>query len=232
MNAKAHIDHLVIAAATLEEGLRWCKDTLGVTPGPGGAHALFGTHNLLVRLQSMKHPLAYLEIIAIDPSAVPARDPGLRRWFDLDATSIRQQLRHAGPQLLHWVVSVPDVTSSVVALHTLGIERGTVIEASRPTTQGLLRWKITVRDDGQRLYGGVLPTLIEWGAEHPARTLTGPSLELRSLRLQHPQADQLVSALKVIGMHDLPVFEGPPRLSVELATEQGTPLWLHHDEPA
>ena len=34
------VDHLVIAAATLDEGVAWCEATLGVTPGPGGRHAI------------------------------------------------------------------------------------------------------------------------------------------------------------------------------------------------
>jgi hypothetical protein len=44
------VDHLVIAAASLEEGVAWCEATLGVTPGPGGEHPLMGTHNRLLRI--------------------------------------------------------------------------------------------------------------------------------------------------------------------------------------
>jgi hypothetical protein len=29
---KAHVDHLVVGAASLEEGVRWCQLTLCVTP--------------------------------------------------------------------------------------------------------------------------------------------------------------------------------------------------------
>ena len=56
----ARIDHLVVAAPTLEDGVAWCEATLGVTPGPGGAHALFGTQNRLLRLSSNDHRQAYL----------------------------------------------------------------------------------------------------------------------------------------------------------------------------
>jgi hypothetical protein len=42
---KTQIDHLVIVAKTLEQGVQWCEATLGVTPGAGGEHALYGTHN-------------------------------------------------------------------------------------------------------------------------------------------------------------------------------------------
>lgn len=28
------LDHLVVAAASLAQGVQWCETTLGVTPGP------------------------------------------------------------------------------------------------------------------------------------------------------------------------------------------------------
>ena len=227
---KARIDHLVVAAASLDEGVRWCQGTLGVTPGPGGAHALFGTHNRLVRLKSAAHPLAYLEIIAIDPSVTPTRDTQLRRWFDLDIPYIHQQLEQSGPQLLHWVASVPDIADSVADLHALGIDRGRVIEASRPGPQGMLRWKMTVRDDGQRLFGGALPSLIEWGTEHPALSMNEPAIALNALTLQHPQAEQLQSALAAIGFDGLTVTHGLPALSAALTLADGSSLHLSHTE--
>jgi hypothetical protein len=230
MSLKAHIDHLVIAAASLDDGVRWCENTLGITPGPGGSHALFGTHNRLLRLRSPAHPLTYLEIIAIDPLARPTRDAHLARWFDLDDPVIHEQLREEGPQLLHWVARVHDLEASVAAWHALGIDRGAIVEASRPSAQGELRWKITVRDDGQRLFNGTLPTLIEWGVEHPALAMTGPSLDLLSLGLRHPRADQLKSALTAIGLDAIPVTAGTPALFAELASENGTRLQLTHDE--
>lgn len=232
LTKKPHIDHLVIAAASLNEGVRWCENTLGMTPGPGGAHALFGTHNRLVRLKSAAHPLAYLEIIAIDPSVRPTRDSPLRRWFDLDLPSLRQQLQQTGPRLLHWVASVPDMPSCLADLHALGIDRGRVIDASRPTPHDLLQWKITVRDDGQRLFGGALPTLIEWGSEHPALSMAEPVITLRSLSLQHPQTAQLQSALAAIGLDTLSVTNGPPGLSAELTLADGSSLFLSHAEAA
>ena len=57
------LDHLVVAAATLAEGVAWCERTLGVTPGPGGRHPLFGTHNRLLKIESEAFALAYLDII-------------------------------------------------------------------------------------------------------------------------------------------------------------------------
>ena len=158
------LDHLVILAATLPEGVAWCEATFGVALAPGGEHPLMGTHNRLLNISSPAHPRAYLEVIAINPGATPARAAGARRWFDMDNEALQAQLHQTGPQLAHWVAQVPDITQAVAALAAQGIDRGRVLAASRPTPHGLLSWQISVRDDGQRLFGGGLPTLIEWGA--------------------------------------------------------------------
>ena len=161
------VDHLVVGAATLEQGVAWCEATLGVMPGPGGKHPLMGTHNRLLAIGSPAFPRAYLEIIAIDPqAAAPAR----RRWFDLDDPALRAALA-AGPRLIHWVARCDDAVAECAALAAAGIDRGEVLQAERDTPRGLLRWRISVRDDGQRLAGGALPTLIEWGDTHPADSL-------------------------------------------------------------
>lgn len=213
----AQLDHLVVAAATLDEGVAWCEATLGITPGPGGQHALMGTHNRLFSIASADFPLAYFEIIAIDPAAP---DPGRRRWFDLDDEVLQTRLRREGPQLVHWVARVNDATAAVTALHTQDIDRGEVIAASRSTAQGLLQWQITVRPDGQRLFDGLLPTLIQWGAVHPASALPSSDITLAALELQHPQADRLTTGLQAIGLA-LPVRPGPARLRVCLQTPLG-----------
>lgn len=228
----ARIDHLVVAAASLAEGVAWCEATLGLTPGPGGAHALFGTHNRLLRLHSADHAQAYLEIIAIDPAATPTRPAPLRRWFDLDDPALRQRLTQEGPQLIHWVARVPDIGAAGDRLRALGIERGPVIEASRPTPQGLLRWRITVRDDGQRLFGGALPTLIQWGDTHPADAMAPAALRLTALHLQHPDAGRLQAALAAIGLGGVGVQAGPAGLTADLQTATGGPITLNHSSPA
>ena len=46
----AELDHLVVAAATLEQGCDWLESGLGVRPQPGGKHVAMGTHNALLRL--------------------------------------------------------------------------------------------------------------------------------------------------------------------------------------
>jgi hypothetical protein len=222
VNTQATIDHLVIAARTLAEGVAWCEATLGVVPGPGGEHALFSTHNRLLRLHSASAPHAYMEIIAIHPTATPTRAPGLKRWFDLDDPALQQRLAEHGPQLIHWVASVPDIQRACDALRALHLEPGPVLSASRPTPQGLLQWQISVRDDGQRLMGGALPTLIQWGDTHPATSMGAAALRLQGLQLSHPSPELLREALQTLGAGGTAVVAGPTALRATIETPRGT----------
>ena len=181
-------------ASSLLEGVAWCEATLGVTPGPGGEHPLMGTHNRLLRIATPEFPLAYLEIIAINPGAARGqRTPG-SCWFDMENEALSARIARLGPQLIHWVARVPDVQTAVAALSTQGIDRGPVLQASRATPEGPLQWQITVRNDGQRLFDGCLPTLIQWGAVHPAARMPDSGVTLQALELCHPEAGALRSA--------------------------------------
>jgi Glyoxalase-like domain len=223
------IDHLVVVAATLEQGVAWCEATLGITPGPGGEHPLMGTHNRLFRIATVDYPRAYFEIIAINPAApdpVPSR---AGRWFDMDNAALQQRVATSGPQLVHFVANVQDMDASLAALAAKGIDRGPALAASRTTPRGLLRWKITVRDDGQRLWDGTLPTLIQWQDDdtrtahcaHPASGMPDSGVLLQGVTVTHPQAQQLREAYAAIGMVGVAVRDGSPNIAATLRTPRG-----------
>lgn len=219
----AQLDHLVIAAASLAEGVAWCEATLGVTPGPGGSHPLMGTHNRLLSIASAAFPEAYLEIIAIEPGKQPSR-PGTRRWFDLDDAALQAGLLQRGPRLVHFVARVADAHAALRALahdEHAHIDRGHLLEASRDTPAGRLEWQITVRNDGQRLFYGALPTLIQWGPVHPTDAMPASGLAMRSLHATHPRAAALDAALSAIGMSGMAVQFGAPNLVAVLDTPRG-----------
>jgi hypothetical protein len=218
------VDHLVVLATDLASGVAWCERTLGVTPTAGGEHPLMGTHNRIFNISSPAHPRAYLEIIAINSIATPAIPAGARRWFDMDDAALQQQVAQHGPQLIHWVASVPDVAERCAALAALDVERGAVITASRPTPNGLLQWQITVRSDGLRLMDGCLPTLIQWGPVHPCDSLPSSGVQLQRLALQHPQAATLQAACTAVGVAaSVPVTPGTtPRLCAQISTLRGS----------
>ena len=217
MSPTSRVDHLVVAADTLARGVQWCEATLGVTPERGGEHPLMGTHNRLLAIGTPGYPLAYLEIIAVNPAAAPTRR---RRWFDLDDEALQHSVRQQ-PRLVHFVARTPDAASALKRLEHLGIQRGPLLRAQRATPHGLLSWQITVRADGQRLFYGGLPTLIEWDGPHPADALPEAGLALHSLAVRHPRPADLRAAHAAIGLQGVTVEQGPPNLAARLASPKG-----------
>jgi hypothetical protein len=203
----AQVDHLVVAARTLAEGVQWCEATLGITPGPGGKHLLMSTHNRLFSITSDAFPKAYFEIVAIDPDAPP---PGRARWFGLDTLELS-----SGPRLITFVARTVALDATLAASREAGFDGGRVLAASRETPAGLLRWRIAVRDDGAVLCGGAMPTLIEWGEHHPVSSLPASGVSLRSLVLRGVPK----SALNIA---QVSVDNAPgPALEAQLQTPRG-----------
>lgn len=186
----AHIDHLVIAADSLEQGAAWCEKTFGVAPGPGGAHPLMGTHNRLLRIDGPAFERCYLEIIAVDPAA-PA--PGRTRWFGLDDPVLREAIR-IEPRFIHAVARTGNIEMLRWGLINCQLDPGTLLAAHRDTPAGRLAWRITVRDDGALLESGAMPTLIEWQGPHPCERMSASPLQLASLSLRRlpPRVRQLL----------------------------------------
>lgn len=182
------VDHLVVAANTLDEGRAWCERVLGVSPQPGGKHALMGTHNLLLNISGPASPRCYLEIIAIDPEAP---DPGRPRWFDMDQPAVRERLKE-GPALLHWVARVPNLDAALAYWAGEGVDAGQAVEAAR----GDLSWRIALRDDGRRLRKEGLPTPIEWrGSAHPTDKLPDSGVQLLSFEARDGLSARLATPL-------------------------------------
>jgi Glyoxalase-like domain len=207
---KVWVDHLVVVAPTLDAGVRWCEATLGVSPGPGGRHGLMSTHNRLATLVGPGFERAYLEIIAIDPEAAA---PGRQRWFAMDTRAA-----DAPVQLVHAVFSTDDLAALRAPMLALGLDPGQPLTAERTTAHGLLRWTITVRDDGALLCGGALPTLIEWQSAHPSLHLPASGLQLLTLQLRG-LPPPLAALLAPSGAQFEP--SPGPALSATLATPRG-----------
>lgn len=205
----ARLDHLVVLAASLDQGVAWSERVLGVMPAAGGTHPRMGTHNRLLRLGDD----AYLEIIAIDPEAPP---PQRARWFDMDDPSLQASV-DATPKLVHFVARCDDARAAVQSLADIGIDRGALVPASR----GALQWQITIRPDGARLFDGCLPTLIQWDGAHPCDSLPAAGISLRALRVVHPQAQQLRAASAAIGLAGIELSAGAPSLVATLDTPRG-----------
>ena len=198
------VDHLVIAADTLAQGAAWCERVLGVKPVAGGRHALMGTHNLLLQLSSPTFPLAYLEIIAIDPEAP---SPGRRRWFGLDERT------PGDPSLVQVVARSRMLDMHRFGLIHKGIDPGLPVALSR----GDLQWQMLLREDGQ-MPGG-LPMLIQWGEHHPADRLPASGCSLIGLTLKGvANAHAKVLALRSVEWQ----ADGPAGWTASLDCPKGT----------
>ncbi len=182
----AALDHLVVAATTLADGIEYFADITGVAPQPGGKHVAMGTHNALVRLSAG----VYLEIIAIDPDgAKPARP----RWFDLDDIALAAELTER-PRLIHWVARTTDIERAVARCP---VPLGTV----QPMARGDYRWRMTIPDDGRRPGRGIVPTLIQWDVPvHPADALPRSGVSIAGLAAAHPEPADIRDALAALGL--------------------------------
>ena len=165
------LDHIAMSCETLEQGRALVERRLGVEMQPGGRHARFGTHNLLLGLEDG----IYFELIAVDPQAP---DPGRRRWFDLDDFT-------GPPRLTNWICATDDLEE---ALALAPPAMGAAFAAQR----GDLRWTFVGGEDGRLPYRGGFPALIDWGdSPHPATRLAPSGLRLERLEIVNPEGAAL-----------------------------------------
>ncbi|WP_159591548.1 VOC family protein [Chelativorans xinjiangense] len=202
------LDHLTVAALTLEEGVAYIQSTLGVEVPPGGAHPLMGTHNHLMRLGDKE----FLEVIAPDPKAVPRR----ARWFALDDLRMRTRLR-SSPQLISWVARVPDLARALRQVEGVAGEAVGV-------TRGALSWLISVPDDGSMPFGGAFPTLLEWPrGPHPSLRMVDRGCRLERLDITHPEGVRLAEVLAPVFTDDrVTISTGPTaQIRATITTPRG-----------
>jgi hypothetical protein len=206
------IDHLIIGAATLEQGVAYVKEKLGVDIPYGGVHEKMGTHNCLMQLGNE----IYLEVIAINPETEPPEFP---RWCGLDDPHMSRQLMKQ-PTFLTWVVNTNDIEN---LLRRAVFDFG----ESRLLSRGKLSWYFGLPDDGRLLAGGMLPYVIEWRTDsHPSANMVDTGCRFRGLEIHHPYPSWLRSVLESIGAADLvrihPLQKNrPPYLVAHIETPEG-----------
>ncbi|WP_018632793.1 VOC family protein [Neomegalonema perideroedes] len=205
-----HIDHLVIGAASLEQGQDWLEERLGAPASPGGRHDFMGTHNLLWRLG----PQTYLELLAIDPAAAAPSRP---RWFGLDDPAVQARLK-VSPRLIGWGLATDDIARDSL-LSPLGL--GPVEAMSR----GERRWSLTIPDGPYTEHRALLPFLIQWQGPSPAQSLPETGLSLSRLVIETPETATIETELKALGARNLVELRetalGGNKLMAELNTPEG-----------
>lgn len=213
--SSVRLDHLIVAAATLEQGAAWCQSKLGVTPRAGGKHPLMGTHNQVFKIATPAFPLLYFEIIAIDPEAPAPPHP---RWFGLDGTALQSSLREDGPRLIHAVARSTMLDMHRWGLITVGQVPGDPVDLSRASAEGPLEWQMLVRKDGGMDNAGALPTLLQWKGRHPAEAMPDSGVTLTALSL-NGVGERARGVLRLWGVAVSP--SGSPALRATLSTPKG-----------
>jgi hypothetical protein len=204
----ARVDHLVYATGELDRGVAEIEQLLGIRASLGGRHRTWGTRNALAGLG----PRCYLEIIAPDPEHSP--NAGARP-FGLDG---------GGPsRLVGWAANATDLEQLRAAASRWGVTLGDVQSGSRQRPDGtILSWTLT--DLCCVVAGGVMPFFINWGrSQHPA-SAAPKGATLRSLRAEHPDANQVREMLRGFGLQLLVTAGSVPALVAEIDCPNGRVL--------
>ncbi|WP_321371830.1 VOC family protein [uncultured Desulfuromusa sp.] len=204
------IDHLVIGAESLSQGVDYVRACLGVDIPYGGVHEKMGTHNHLMRIGKE----IFLEIIAVNPDITTPDRP---RWFGLDDPFVRQRIAQQ-PRLLAWVVNTDNLKmmmqQTLVSLGNLEL-----------ITRGNLNWDFGLPGDGSLIAAGMFPYAIQWHTDkHPATEMTDLNCSFQSLDIYHPYPEWLRSVLTAIGAQRLVTINPlPPNSAPYLAASFKTP---------
>ncbi len=209
---KVHLDHLVIAADTIQQGVDWLSEKFSVIIPAGGKHLRMGTHNCLMRIGEG----IFLEIIAIDPALAAPDRP---RWFGLDQRYLQESIK-IQPRLLTWAVNTENLRH---LLKNSDFDYGDI----EPMSRGYLDWLITIRKDGTLAADGAIPVLLQWNtSEHPSNQMQYLDCELEQLKIICPYAYWLEDKLKFIGVRHLVAVHhssdtATTRLHAKLRTPNG-----------
>jgi len=188
-----NIDHVVIAAISLEQGADYIKSQLGVDIPFGGVHPSMGTHNLLMQLGDS----VFLEVIAVNPQGELPVQP---RWYGLDDPYVRAQIVDE-PALVGWVVNTDSIERVLSASWKFGLpDDGRLLAAGM--LPYIIEWECS---------------------PHPAALMADTGCQLVSLAIEHPHSTWLQKSLDCIGATKLLsiVPADRPRLSVSIDTPKG-----------
>ncbi|MBB5692546.1 VOC family protein [Muricoccus pecuniae] len=196
------LDHLVVIAPSLAEGVAHVRDRLGLEMPFGGAHPEMGTHNHLLRLGDG----AFLEVIAADPAAPAPAGP---RWFGLDDAETLRADWEAGRRLRAWVARTE-------ALPELLARHGDLLGTAASVSRGDRRWTFAVRPDGGLPAGGAAPCPIDWGPRGcPATAMPDLGARLATFTVEHPDPDAIGALHASLGLADPPRLRPGPALRLE-----------------
>ena len=177
------IDHIIFASPTLEAGVQFIKEKIGVEPVFGGQHLGRGTHNALLALGKT----SYLEVIAPDPK----QNAAASLWMK---THLATQ-----PQLWTWAAKSDDLFAleKIAQLHAIPF--GKIENGSRTQPNGnVLSWQLSLPVLENE--NGLLPFFLDWkNSIHPSQTLPQAG-EIIDFIAHHPEPFFVKNQFEKLGL--------------------------------
>jgi len=207
-SALVALDHLILGAASLAEGLAYVRETFDVDARIGGRHPGAGTENAVIALGGR----TYLEVLAPVPGEELA--PGLEALLAL-----------ARPVLWGWALGTDDAGALAARADALGIVRTPVADGDRRRPDGtFVRWRNLAV---QLALGEAAPFFIEWSPDcaHPSEDAPAAGV-VRALTVHHPDPDAARAALSRLGFDVDVARADAPALSAEIETNAGVRVQL------
>lgn len=203
------IDHFAIGADTLQQGIDFVKEALGVDVPLGSKHDAMSTHNCVMQAGNE----SFFELLTIDPDAP---DPGRARWFSLDDPATQKRLKQH-PRALCWVVNTSDLDAVIASSP---IDLGEVVNFQR----GDRTWRLTVPQDGHLPEDGLLPAFIEWSpGPHPSTAQQNLGVKLSKVMVQTPDPQRMEELFELLTIsHLAEISQGSTGLSFVLESPNGT----------
>lgn len=178
----AGVDHILIGAASLDDGIRAFESATGAALGRGGRHPSRGPENALASLGAG----VYVEIIALQAGA--QADEFVDEFRALKT-----------PSVVGWAVHVVDAADATTRLSRAGFKATTPRPDSRVTPEGAtLEW-VSFEVETPRI--ATAPFFIRWGdaTTHPSLTSPG-GCSMSSFQIADPRGGELSRMLAAIGV--------------------------------
>lgn len=180
------VDHLLLGASDLDQGIAWVEKATSVKAVAGGSHPGVGTRNALLSLGAKQ----YLEIIAPDPAQTVFN-------FQIDVRKLVE------PRLITWAAVTTDINAVAKSAREAGHQIFGPRDGSRARPDGkTLKWKTMGVINTLGVQGiEPVPFFIEWASDslHPSQD-SSKGCRLSSIELEHPDPSAVRGMLEKLGI--------------------------------